>query len=387
MLIVYDDLCKHAVAYRALSLLIRRPPGTRGLPRRRVLPAQPPAGARCAAWTPRYGGGSMTALPIIETQAGGRVGLHPHQRHLHHRRADLPGDRAVPRRRHAGGGPRYLRQPRVGGSAQTKAMKTGRRQPRSCCTRQYRELQGFAQFGSDLDQPTPRRGWPRASASWRCSSRTATPSRRRWRTRCASSTPWSTWLSSRPCGGQRRGAPIEDGAATSDMAAQGLSDVLEAIRSTGELAKRRPRRPFKRGPGRRYAEDFSQKQKVSKEVSLHGRASMKDIKLRIRRGGEHHADHQGHGAGGVLQAAPGARSSVEPGAGRISRASAPRPWRPQWPAATRALRSLRDSVPRQVNGAAAAMRHRGRPRPGGRLQSPTCPQLALSAPMPRARDS
>ena len=50
VLIVYDDLSKHAVAYRALSLLIRRPPGTRGVPRRRVLPALPPAGAGCRGW-------------------------------------------------------------------------------------------------------------------------------------------------------------------------------------------------------------------------------------------------------------------------------------------------------------------------------------------------
>ena len=70
VLIVYDDLSKHAVAYRALSLLIRRPPGTRGLSRRRVLPPLPSAGAGCPAWPRSYGGGSMTALPIIETQAG-----------------------------------------------------------------------------------------------------------------------------------------------------------------------------------------------------------------------------------------------------------------------------------------------------------------------------
>ena len=95
VLVVYDDLSKHAVAYRAISLLIRRPPGREAYPgdvfylHSRLL-------ERAARMAPEYGGGSLTALPIIETQAGDVVGLYPHQRDLHYRRADLPGDGAVP---------------------------------------------------------------------------------------------------------------------------------------------------------------------------------------------------------------------------------------------------------------------------------------------------
>ena len=111
VLVIYDDLSKHAVAYRALSLLIRRPPGREAYPgdvfylHSRLL-------ERAAKLSDALGGGSLTALPIIETQAGDVSGLYPHQRHLHHRRPDLPGDRAVPCGHHAGGQPRHLGLPR-----------------------------------------------------------------------------------------------------------------------------------------------------------------------------------------------------------------------------------------------------------------------------------
>ena len=77
MLIVYDDLSKHAVAYRAISLLIRRPPGREAYPgdvfylHSRLL-------ERAARMAPEYGGGSLTALPIIETQAGDVSCVYPH---------------------------------------------------------------------------------------------------------------------------------------------------------------------------------------------------------------------------------------------------------------------------------------------------------------------
>ena len=94
-LVVYDDLSKHAQAYREISLLLRRPPGREAYPgdvfylHSRLL-------ERAAKLNASLGGGSLTALPIIETQAGRPVGLHSDQRHLDHRRADLPGERPLP---------------------------------------------------------------------------------------------------------------------------------------------------------------------------------------------------------------------------------------------------------------------------------------------------
>ena len=90
-LIIYDDLSKQAVAYRQMSLLLRRPPGREAYPgdvfylHSRLL-------ERSAKLNEDYGAGSLTALPIIETQARRRVGLHPDQRDLDHRRPDLPGN-------------------------------------------------------------------------------------------------------------------------------------------------------------------------------------------------------------------------------------------------------------------------------------------------------
>ena len=90
-LVIYDDLSKHAVAYRQLSLLLRRPPGREAFPgdvfylHSRLL-------ERAAKMSNDAGGGSLTALPIIETQAGRRVGVHPDQRDLDHGRTDLSRD-------------------------------------------------------------------------------------------------------------------------------------------------------------------------------------------------------------------------------------------------------------------------------------------------------
>ncbi len=154
VLIVYDDLSKHAVAYRALSLLIRRPPGREAFPgdvfylHSRLL-------ERAARISPEYGGGSMTALPIIETQAGdvsayiptnvisitdGQIFLETEFFHAGVRPAVNPG----------------ISVSRVGGSAQIKAMKKVSGSLKLLYS-QYRELQGFAQFGSDLDADTKAR--------------------------------------------------------------------------------------------------------------------------------------------------------------------------------------------------------------------------------------
>ena len=154
VLIIYDDLSKHAVAYRALSLLIRRPPGREAYPgdvfylHSRLL-------ERAARLAPEYGGGSMTALPIIETQAGdvsayiptnvisitdGQIYLESELFHSGVRPAINPG----------------ISVSRVGGSAQIKAMKKVAGSLKLMYS-QYRELQSFAQFGSDLDADTKAR--------------------------------------------------------------------------------------------------------------------------------------------------------------------------------------------------------------------------------------
>ena len=154
VLIVYDDLSKHAVAYRALSLLIRRPPGREAFPgdvfylHSRLL-------ERAARVAPEYGGGSMTALPIIETQAGdvsayiptnvisitdGQIYLESELFHSGVMPAINPG----------------ISVSRVGGSAQIKAMKKVAGSLKLMYS-QYRELQSFAQFGSDLDADTKAR--------------------------------------------------------------------------------------------------------------------------------------------------------------------------------------------------------------------------------------
>ncbi len=154
VLIIYDDLSKHAVAYRALSLLIRRPPGREAYPgdvfylHSRLL-------ERAARLAPEYGGGSLTALPIIETQAGdvsayiptnvisitdGQIFLETELFHSGVRPAVNPG----------------ISVSRVGGNAQIKAMKKVAGSLKLLYS-QYRELQGFAQFGSDLDADTKSR--------------------------------------------------------------------------------------------------------------------------------------------------------------------------------------------------------------------------------------
>ncbi len=154
VLIVYDDLSKHAVAYRALSLLIRRPPGREAFPgdvfylHSRLL-------ERAACVAPEYGGGSITALPIIETQAGdvsayiptnvisitdGQIFLETELFHSGVMPAINPG----------------ISVSRVGGSAQLKAMKKVSGELKLLYS-QYRELQAFAQFGSDLDSDTKKR--------------------------------------------------------------------------------------------------------------------------------------------------------------------------------------------------------------------------------------
>ena len=154
VLCVYDDLSKHAVAYRALSLLLKRPPGREAYPgdvfylHSRLL-------ERAANLSPELGGGSLTALPLIETQAGdvsayiptnvisitdGQIFLETELFNAGVRPAVNPG----------------ISVSRVGGNAQIKAMKKVSGQLKLAYS-QYRELQAFAQFGSDLDKDTKER--------------------------------------------------------------------------------------------------------------------------------------------------------------------------------------------------------------------------------------
>ena len=154
VLIIYDDLSKHAVAYRTLSLLIRRPPGREAYPgdvfylHSRLL-------ERAAKLDDEHGGGSLTALPIIETQAGdvsayiptnvisitdGQIFLETELFHSGIMPAVNPG----------------ISVSRVGGDAQIKAMKKVAGTLKLIYS-QYRELQSFAQFGSDLDADTKSR--------------------------------------------------------------------------------------------------------------------------------------------------------------------------------------------------------------------------------------
>ena len=154
VLIIYDALSKHAVAYRALSLLIRRPPGREAYPgdvfylHSRLL-------ERAAKLSDEKGGGSLTALPIIETQAGdvsayiptnvisitdGQIFLETELFHSGIMPAVNPG----------------ISVSRVGGNAQIKAMKKVAGTLKLVYS-QYRELQSFAQFGSDLDEDTKAR--------------------------------------------------------------------------------------------------------------------------------------------------------------------------------------------------------------------------------------
>ncbi len=154
VLVVYDDLSKHAVAYREVSLLLRRPPGREAYPgdvfylHSRLL-------ERACKLNPDFGGGSITALPIIETQSGdvsayiptnvisitdGQIYLEPDLFYQGQRPAINAG----------------LSVSRVGSSAQIKAMKKVAGKMRLEAA-QYRELAAFAQFGSDLDDETRKK--------------------------------------------------------------------------------------------------------------------------------------------------------------------------------------------------------------------------------------
>ena len=153
VLIIYDDLSKHAVAYRALSLLIRRPPGREAYPgdvfylHSRLL-------ERAAKLSNELGGGSLTALPIIETQAGD-VSAYIPTNVISITDGQIFLESAL---FNAGNRPAVnvgLSVSRVGGAAQTKAMKKANANLRIELA-QYKDMESFAQFSSDLDAETRR---------------------------------------------------------------------------------------------------------------------------------------------------------------------------------------------------------------------------------------
>lgn len=154
VLIIYDDLSKHAVAYRAMSLLLKRPPGREAYPgdvfyiHSRLL-------ERAAKLAPEYGGGSLTALPIIETLAGDVTAYIPtNVISITDGQIFLETDLFYSGQRPAVNA--GISVSRVGGSAQIKAMKQVSGTLRLELA-QYRELAAFAQFGSDLDKDSKRR--------------------------------------------------------------------------------------------------------------------------------------------------------------------------------------------------------------------------------------
>jgi len=154
VLVVYDDLTKHAWAYRQLSLLLRRPAGREAYPGD-IFYLHSKLLERAAKLSKKYGGGSLTALPIIETQEGDVSAYIPtNVISITDGQINLETDLF-----NAGVRPAInigLSVSRVGGAAQTKAMKQVAG-PLRLELAQFRELQAFAQFGSDLDQETLKR--------------------------------------------------------------------------------------------------------------------------------------------------------------------------------------------------------------------------------------
>ena len=207
-LCVYDDLTKHAYAYRQMSLLLRRPPGREAYPgdvfylHSRLL-------ERAVKLNDELGGGSLTALPIIETQAcdvsayiptnvisitDGQIFLESDLFYSGVRPAINVG----------------ISVSRVGGNAQTKAMKKVAGKLRLDLS-QYRDLEAFAQFGSELDPETQKRS--AAANGWSSCSNRKSASRSRWPIRSPRSTPApaATSTGSRPSGSASSSATCGSG--------------------------------------------------------------------------------------------------------------------------------------------------------------------------------
>ena len=281
-LCMYDDLSKHADAYRQMSLLLRRPPGREAFPgdvfylHSRLL-------ERACKLSDELGGGSLTALPVIETQAGdvaayiptnvisitdGQIFLESNLFFSGVRPAINVG----------------ISVSRVGGNAQTKAMKKVAGRLRLDLA-QYRELEAFAQFGSELDaadaaHPRPRR------ADGRDAEPAAVRSRGRWRSRSPRSSPGSTATSTTSRRPRCRASRTE---------------LREHLRSRGDALRRDPREeatcptssPRRSEARSRSSRRASSSQETSPPSTM---ATVQDIKRRVALRQEHAQDHEGDGA-------------------------------------------------------------------------------------------
>ena len=188
VLIVFDDLTKQAEAYRAVSLLLRRPPGREAYPgdvfylHSRLL-------ERCAKLSDELGGGSMTGLPIIETKRQRRLGVHPDQRHLDHRRADASWRPTSSTPVSARPSTSASRCPAWAATAQTKAMKSvagSTARWTSPSTASWRPSRPSAPTWTQASQAAAR-AWRPAWSS--CSSRRSRTRRSRSRRRSSRSGP------------------------------------------------------------------------------------------------------------------------------------------------------------------------------------------------------
>ena len=271
VLIIYDDLSKHAVAYRALSLLIRRPPGREAYPgdvfylHSRLL-------ERAAKLSDEKGGGSLTALPIIETQAGdvsayiptnvisitdGQIFLETELFHAGIRPAVNPG----------------ISVSRVGGNAQIKAMKKSCRYAETDLLPVSRAA-GFAQFGSDLDADTKARlaQGERIVEILKQDRNSPVPVEKQVAILYATIHGYLKDIAVADIGAYEQGLYryLDDNAAA--------NDVMETIRTTGDL------KPDTEGALKQvlaaYTEQFTKENKLQRVLPMAG--SMKEIKLRIK---------------------------------------------------------------------------------------------------------
>ena len=293
VLIVYDDLSKHAVAYRALSLLLERSPGREAYPgdvfylHSRLL-------ERSSRLSEEAGGGSITALPIIETQAGdvsayiptnvisitdGQIFLETELFHSGVMPAVNPG----------------ISVSRVGGNAQIKAMKKVAGTLKLIYS-QYRELQSFAQFGSDLDADTKARlaQGERIVEVLKQNRSAPVPVEKQVAILYATIHDLLVKVKVADVAEYEKGLYeyLENDAAG--------AAVMETIRTTGNLDK--DTEEALKGVLSAYTESFVKAHWREGGVT-HGRFHEGHQAAHQERR-EYHADHQGHGAGGFLQNAP-----------------------------------------------------------------------------------
>ena len=296
-LIVYDDLSKQAVAYRQMSLLLRRPPGREAYPgdvfylHSRLL-------ERAAKMNDDHGAGSLTALPDHRNPGRRRVGLHPDQRDLDHRRPDLPRDRTVlpghppGRERRSLGVARRLRRPDQGDEAGRRHDQArARAVPRNGRLRAVR----LRPRRRDAAPAEPRRAPDRAAEA---AAVLADADRK---SRSCRSSPARTAISTRSRSTKVK--PFEAGLLRY-AARQGTATCSTAIRTEKAISGRRPMPKLKAAARR-----LRQVLRLS-AMRTAPMPSLKDLRNRIASVKATREDHQGHADGGRGETAP------RPGGGR-----------------------------------------------------------------------